>query len=281
MKAISSLVKDIYDLVQNPPDSLDPALTEDFGKRLAQTVAGKLSRSGRQPPRLRVSNLGDKCDRRLWYSVNHPELAEPLSAATRIKFLFGDILELLLLFLAKAAGHTVENEQAEISINGVKGHIDGTIDRALVDCKSASTYSFAKFRDHGLESDDAFGYLTQLGAYGSQVGEGNNHFLAIDKQHGHVVLDSWPKAKEDFGALVARKRSVLSSSAPPERGFHDEPFQASGNRKLGVSCSYCPFKFHCWPGLRTFYYSNHGSNRPVFLSKVVREPRVKENAVQI
>lgn len=272
MKKIQSLVRDIYDFVQNPPEKLDAELVKEFGSRLAELVGRRLSMAERKPPTLRVSNLGEKCLRKLWYSVNHPELAEPLPAPTRIKFLFGDILEQLLLFLAKLSGHTVENEQAEVDIDGVLGHIDGTIDSELVDCKSASTASFSKFSDHTLGEDDTFGYLTQLGAYGSRIGSGSNHFLAIDKQHGHIALDT--HAKGDSGRyrqLVEDKRNVLASSVRPDRGYSDEPHQKSGNRKLGVVCSYCAFKFHCWPGLRVAYYSG----KPVFLTRIVRFPKVE------
>lgn len=272
MKSIKTLVADVYSYIENPPEYVDGVAVGLFVSALGKIVSEKLSAAGRQAPRLRVSNLGERCDRKLWYSVNRPELAEPLSAPTRIKFLFGDILEQLLLLFARLAGHAVENEQQRIEVDDVVGHIDATVDQELVDCKSASTFSFSKFSKHELASDDPFGYLVQLGAYGSRVGSGNNHFLAIDKQHGHIVLDSWAKSTQDYTQLIKRKRAVLANPVMPERGYTDEPHQKSGNRKLGVSCSYCSFKSDCWSGLRVFSYSG----RPVFLTRVVREPRVNE-----
>ena len=59
----------------------------------------------------------------------------------------------------------------------------------------------------------------------------------------------------------------------PERGFDTVAFQASGNQKLGLNCSYCAFKKECWPDLRTFLYANTG---PVYLTKVIKEPNVYE-----
>ena len=61
-----------------------------------------------------------------------------------IAFLFGDIVEEVVLFLARAAGHEVTDEQKEIEINGVRGHIDGRVDGLPVDVKSASSYSYRK-----------------------------------------------------------------------------------------------------------------------------------------
>jgi hypothetical protein len=204
--------------------------------------------------------------------------------ATRLKFLFGDILEELLLFLAKEAGHTVEREQTEIDVNGVKGHIDGIIDGRLVDCKSASTFSFQKFKDHSLPADDPFGYLDQLGCYltGSESldelkDKDVGSFLVVDKTLGNITLDTYPKPSKDYAQVVEQKRKMLEFPEPPERSFTDQKFQESGNRKLGVACSYCPFKFKCWPDLRVFEYAGqNGSKKPVFLTTVVKEPKVLE-----
>lgn len=46
----------------------------------------------------------------------------------------------------------------------------------------------------------------------------------------------------------------------------------NGNMKLPVMCSYCDYKYTCWENLRTFMYSSG----PVFLTKVVNQPKVFE-----
>jgi hypothetical protein len=189
----------------------------------------------------------------LWYSINTPEKGEELPPTAQIKFLFGDILEELLLFLARLSGHIVENEQKEVDLEGVKGHIDGKIDGVLVDCKSASSRSYDKFASHTLGSDD--------GA-----------FLAIDKQLGKICLDKHPKSSVDYKSKVQATREMLAQSEPPERPYVAEPDGKSGNMKLGVACSYCLFKNTCWPGLRTFLYSNG----PRYLTVVQRLPEVPE-----
>ena len=63
----------------------------------------------------------------------------------------------------------------------------------------------------------------------------------------------------------------------PERCYPDIPDGKSGNMKLSVPCSYCSFKEHCWPELRTFIYSNG----PRYLTKVVRTPDVYEATDEI
>lgn len=277
-KSIDSLVDDIYGLFSKTDWTPDPERVEAFGKRLATHIANRASET-RGKPSLRLSQLGQP-DRKLWYSINTPDDGEKLSPEARIKFLFGDILEELLLWLAAEAGHKVEGTQDTIEISGVKGHRDAIIDGRIVDVKSASSYSFKKFQNNGLRSEDPFGYLDQLGSYlyGSRndplVVDGDvGSFLVIDKQLGKITLDTYPRSDVDYTKVVEHKRRVLDLPEPPEQHcYEDEPDGKSGNRKLGVQCSYCPFKWKCWPGLRGFAYSNG----PVYLTDVARLPKVPE-----
>lgn len=281
-RSIDTLVADVQSLVRGGKESLDEERLLALGTRISGKVKSSLSKD-KKVPSLRMSNLGTPCDRKLWYSVNQPDKAEKLSASAKLKFLFGDILEELLIYLAKEAGHTVENEQREVTLHGVKGHIDCTIDGELVDVKSASTNSFKKFNEHRLEGDDPFGYLMQLNSYlHSSVSflkeKEAGHFFAIDKQLGHITLDTYPKEYKDYETIIQNKREILSQTSPPEKGYSDKPEGKSGNRKLGIECGYCPFKWHCWAdanegaGLKAYSYSN----RPQFLTKVARTPKVLE-----
>jgi hypothetical protein len=233
----------------------------------------------RDKPTLRLSNIGTPCQRKLWYTINLPDQAEPLTPAARFKFLFGDILEELLLFLAKEAGHTVEGQQDELEINGIKGHRDAIIDGRLVDTKSASTYSFKKFASNGLREDDPFGYIDQVGAYlEASLGEERltdkdvASFLVVDKTLGNICLDTYPKSDINYQSKVAALKEMVAAPEPPPRHYTPVPEGKSGNMKLCTACSYCNFKKTCWPELRTFLYSTG----PMFLIDVVKEPKVLE-----
>ena len=277
-KSIDTLVEDIYGLFRG--HTVDPERSRLFGEAIANTIANRLaSYSTDREFTLRVSNLG-KPDRQLWYEANDPA-KEELAGHTLIKFLFGDILEHLLLFLAAEAGHEVSHEQTEIEIDGIKGHNDAVIDGVVIDCKSASTHSFKKFRDGTLAQDDPFGYMEQLAGYSRGLGGLPGGFLAIDKQNGHIALMQVPV--EELDALQIEDRikylkDVVTQPEPPERCYDPVPEGKSGNEKLAVGCSYCPHKFKCWAdandgiGLRSFLYSTG----PVHLTKVEAEPRVVE-----
>ncbi len=276
-KTIDTLIEDINKVFLDFHHFDEDRLAK-FGQRLAKTVSFKVNQEASKPT-LRMSNLGTKCNRKLWYSVNTPNDAEHVPVEARTKFLFGHILEDLLLFLAEEAGHRVEGGQDELDINGVKGHRDAVIDGVVVDCKSASSYSFKKFKEGLTYDTDSFGYIDQLQSYlyASQsdpivTDKDRAAFLVIDKQLGHITLDVHKKSNTNYSKLVEIKRNAISQKTPPPRHYTDEPEGKSGNRKLCVECSYCPFKRSCWPGLRTFVYSRG----PVHLSVTNKTPDVPE-----
>lgn len=276
MKKIETLVADIYNLFDTATE-FSKSNVEQFGQRLAGHISNRLSES-RGVPKLRLSNIGTECQRKLWYTINKPEVAEKLSNQTKFKFLFGDILEELLLFLAKEAGHSVEGEQTTLSINGVEGHRDAIIDGRLVDVKSASTMSYRKFESNGLRGNDPFNYLDQLGSYLFASGDDPllkekdvASFLVVDKTLGNICLDTYPKTDVDYHKKVDDLREMLKQPEPPSQAYMPVADGKSGNMKLSTQCSYCPFKHECFSP-RTFLYASG----PVFLTHVERVPKVPE-----
>lgn len=277
MKSLDTLVQDIYALFTEPHE-FSEGNVEEFGKRLATHIKNRIA-DEKPNHTLRMSNLGTRCDRKLWYSINKPESAEQLSPETRFKFLYGDILEELVLFLAKEAGHSVEGTQDTLDIDGIKGHRDAVVDGVVVDVKSASSYSFKKFDNHLTAEQDSFGYLDQLGAYlyaskddPKVLHKDRAAFIAVDKTLGHITVDVQPNTYKDYAKVVESKKALVKLKTPPPRAYTDEPDGKSGNRKLCIECSYCPFKKECWPGMQTFFYSNG----PRFLTVVAREPNVEK-----
>lgn len=297
-KTIDTLVPDIYQVLRNSRLGKGIELTVEqqavFGANLVAKTARALNRSTfvRPPKTLYMSEIGKPCVRQIWYSVYHPELAEQLQPNTQYKFLYGDFLEELTLFLAKLAGHEVTNEQelVEWEHRGwkVRGKKDAHIDGVLVDVKSASSYSFKKFEEGMSDENDAFGYRAQLEGYdvNTIVTPRSNMrmgWVAIDKQNGTLA---WSEHKPDYFKLITSMNKLTkaldNTAVEPARQYALVPDGKSGNEKLGVNCSYCSFKKECWKdsnsgfGLRAFSYSG----RPVFLGTVVREPKVPELSLE-
>lgn len=280
-KTVKTLVSDIYSVLSDGVELTD-AQAQEFGRRMATMMKNRLSvPTSDTEHKLRMSNVGGKCDRKLWYTVNQPGTAENLAPNTKLKFLYGDMVEVLVLFLAEVAGHKVEGAGDKLELAEVPGHRDCVIDGVLIDVKSASGFGFSKFRSHKLEYEDPFGYLSQLSNYlaASQDDDkvqvkGEAGFLAVDKEQGHICLDMYQfKELDKVPEKLEAKKKMVSSDLPPPRAFGDQAYSGvSGNRKLGVECSYCVYKKECWPALRTFLYSTG----PVFLTEVHKTPDVPE-----
>lgn len=274
MPELRNLPDDIYNLFDPSVDhEVNEKNVEWAGEQLKELLRVRLrERQGNNP--FRMSGLG-KPDRQFWYQAKNAD-AEAMAGKTYFKFLYGDVIELLILFLAREAGHTVERTQEEIEVDGVKGHIDAIIDGTVVDLKSASPFGFQKFKKNTVLEDDPFGYVQQLSAYASVLTPGQDAaWVAFDKVGGDICITPLSNSViQDFdvAARIAHLRDVVASDEPPERCYEDEPDGKSGNRKLGTACSYCAYKKECWPGLRTFLYSG----KPRFLTNVARVPDVPE-----
>lgn len=274
-KTLDTLVEDIGKVLTTPQE-ITQEQGDQFGKDLSDVILRRLREGPLQGSELRMSNLGTKCLRKLWYTVNAPEKAEPLHWTTRLKFLYGDLIEELVLFLSGIAGHTVTGRQETLNIDGIKGHRDGKIDGTLVDVKSASGYGFKKFEQGLRTEDDSFGYLPQLASYrfADKTDEGKSGaFIGVNKETGEICVDVHEDLPvEETPGIIARAKLAVNSPEPPERHYGPEPDGKSGNEKLSTPCSYCQWKATCYPGLRGFAYSNG----PRFLVKVERQPEVPE-----
>lgn len=283
MKSIHTLVPDIYQVVETR-GGWDQVVTDYYLSRSEATIKSRLQDElEEREPTLRMSNVGKPCGRELWYSLNG-SASEQLPAHVLLKFLYGDILEDLLLSLCRAAGHTVEGEQDRMEINGLVGHRDCVIDGVLVDVKSASTWSFKnKFKGQLQdEGADGFGYIRQLSSYLAASKDDplvkdktNAGFLVIDKTTGEICLDMYDLSKEVASAedFVDERIAMVNSKSVPSRPWEDVPHGKSGNRKTPDGCRFCDYKKKCWPGVRTFV---DWSGKPTFMTKVVRQPKMNE-----
>ena len=282
MKQIETLVEDIYNLFTLDPIDMDEEEVDKhidtFGDMLKVHIKDFLYEKPRDRGNLRLSAIG-KPDRQLWYDVNKPLLDAELKPSTRIKFLYGYILEELLLMCSSIAGHKVSEQQKEVTLEGVKGHQDSMIDDVLVDCKSASGPGFDKFKHNRVTEDDPFGYIAQISAYAQANGVDRAAFLAINKSTGEICLT--PIHHMDMinaKGRIQHLKGMVTKGSMPDRCYSDVPDGKSGNHKLSVGCVYCSHKRECWSdvnqgrGLRVFSYAK-GKR---YLTRVGKEPDVEE-----
>ena len=285
MKTTNTLVDDIYNLVQykSPDRSVDAEqIIDDFGEACKALMRKEFTQRGSFDGRkLRMSNIG-KTDRYLWNHYNNVGPKEKMQPHTLVKFMYGHLIEEMLLLFVRLAGHTVTHEQAEAEVQGIRGSMDCKIDGIVTDVKSASTFGFKKFKDATLAFDDPFGYIDQIKGYARSEGETKVGWLAMDKANGHLTFlkydledeeaPAYPILKKDIEDRIIHIKEMVKQEEPPELCYKTVPDGKSGNMKLAMGCSYCHFKHACYPNLRAFAYS-YG---PRYLTEVVNEPKVQE-----
>lgn len=279
-KDITTLIPDIEKLVTSGTDVPAPtSMSNDIALAYSRQLR---KRSGsRKPDTLFFSELGSPCDRKLWYGYHKQELAEPIPPSAKVKFMYGDMLESLVLQLCRDAGHSVTDEQREVEYNvpgtkyRVRGRIDAVVDGLLVDVKSVTKHSEKKF--YGGLRDDPFGYYAQLNGYASVMEHTEAGFLTIQKELGHIKMFPIKQSDTSFATSVARAVGVVELSDTAMMTVPRlEPVDANSagtNKKLCTTCSYCPYKYVCWEGeLRAFSYSG----KVELLTQVASVPRVPE-----
>lgn len=283
MKNLDTLIQDIYSklegLSSGEPLNIDEKELDLTVARIKESIlAWSQPRDPETGFRLRMSNIGRPL-RQLWYESQSSSDPHVVSGSTQIKFLYGHILEEIVLMLVRMAGHEVTSEQKEIDVSGIKGHMDCVIDGEVIDVKTASKFAFNKFKNGSLADNDPFGYLAQLSGYETAEGTTQGGFLVINKESGELCLFrpddlEKPNVKEK----IQEVKAAIAIDTPPKRCYAPLAEGKKGNMKLPSGCSYCPYKFECHSdandgdGLRAFKYSNG----PVYFTKVAVEPRVEE-----
>ncbi len=277
MKTLDTLAADIDQLFFKGKE-IDDANLDGLLANIKLLIRERLLSKPEEAPRIRMSKLGTP-DRKLWYEQHVP--LPRTSSSNALKFIYGDIIEQLIIFLAKEAGHTVEDEQKEFEIDGIKGHQDCKLDGVVVDIKSASAYAFRKFSERTLFKDDPFGYIAQLSSYAHANGVDEAAFVGVNKESGAIcilplqqidLIDA-PKRIEQVKVLAAP-----DAPKPQKKCYEPVPHNKGENLTLNKNCTYCPYAKDCWSdandgkGLRYFKYATG----ILPLTKVVNMPRVEE-----
>ena len=277
MKKLENLVSDIYSvlspLTEGEALDISDKDIDDFGEAIKDVVRHWATPKARDSNTLRMPNIG-KPSRQLWYDLKYKrEESSFEDSHLPIKFLYGHLLEEVLLFLVKMSGHKVEDEQKEVEVKGVKGHIDCKIDGEVIDIKTASGFAFNKFRNGTLREDDPFGYMAQLAGYEEAEGTTNGGFLVINKESGELTLYQPEELDKPYAPKIIEDiKESLNNNEPPEVCYEPIPEGKSGNMKLPKNCVYCNHKFRCYPDLRVFKYSKG----LVYFTEIVNEPKVEE-----
>jgi hypothetical protein len=283
MSKLDSVVPDIYKHLEGLSDGKPLPLTEeDIDSTLVRIKEALMSwavpSERNKDFTLRMSNIG-KPSRQLWFEKRDPEGRGGVNGPTQIKFLYGHLLEEIVLMLVRMAEYNVTDEQKEVKVKGIVGHMDCKIEGEVVDVKSASNFAFKKFQQGRLAQDDPFGYLGQLAGYEEAEGTEEGGFLVINKESGELCMHRPEDLdKPNINTKIDQLISALEVDDLPEMCYSPIPDGKKGNFKLPKGCSWCKYKFECHKdsndgnGLRVFKYANGLS----YLTHVEVEPQVEE-----
>ena len=236
-------------------------LIDEFGEMCKDAFRKQFTNKREKSFRARMSNIGKPlCQLQMEKSNAKPE-GQPYN--NKMRNTFGDLIEALAVTIIKASGIKVDSTQKSVSYNMDKSKIDGTYDieigNSIYDIKSASPYAFEhKFGDEGgfnsIVEDDSFGYLSQGYLYSESENKRFGGWIVINKSTGEWLVTETPTEDEKYKniAINLSKENLhaLDEGKPFRRCFSDieETFRKipTGNRVLGIVCSFCPYKFPCW-----------------------------------
>jgi hypothetical protein len=242
-------------------EDVQAALTRQFVDKRNKEFSMRLSAMGRP-----------YCQ--LWFEKNHPDKATAKSNSFLMNMMIGDIVEAVFKGLLTEAGIGYADGE-KCTLKAGKHEINGTpdmiMDGAVDDVKSASDWSYKhKFQSYDtLAASDSFGYVAQLAGYAKALGVKAGGWWVINKATGDfkyvpaTTIDVDKEVRE-----IASKADALSDNKF-ERCYEalDETFRGkpTGNKILGRECSWCSYRYACWPTLQ---------ERPSILSKAENPPMV-------
>ena len=199
--------------------------------------------------KLYLSGAG-KCARQLAYGYHGFEpRGKKVDSRSKIVFFMGDLVEFMIIPLAKLAGCNLvatglQQTTVSFKANGemVYGHPDGLLiepeENFLVEIKSMSSYGFDKFQDGDI--DDS--YLAQVNCYLEGTNLKRCVMVAVNKDSGVLHEQIVTKDNAIVEACRLNLKNVLNSSP----GLLPDPkYQKDEKGFYPWQCLYCAYWGHC------------------------------------
>ena len=242
---------------------MPPHILDEFADNCKQAL-NKQFNEQRGDFRLRMSNAGKPLCQLQMQAKGVKE--EPPTYAFKVRMAMGDVLEDLMIAVIRASGIDIKKTHGKVKLpinkeTSIEGEFDIELDDGIYDIKTASPYAFEnKFKPDDaydrIKEQDAFGYVTQGHGYGMASEKPFKGWIALNKSTGEIAVAearNTNKEKEEVHAKILKTFKSLSNGKPFKRCFTDVPEvfykKPTGNRTLGIECSYCSFKKECWKDL--------------------------------
>ena len=247
------------------PVSVSSEIIDEFGELCKEAFKKQFTQEREKKFRIRMSNIGRPICQLQMEKENKGADIEEQPYNSKLRNMFGDIIEVITYAMMKASNVNIESYQKKVKYKihdelEMSGSTDVEIDGKVYDIKSASPFSYDKKfgKDGGgftkVAEDDVFGYLSQGYLYAEALGKPFGGWIVINKSTGEIQLAAPPtddsKYKEQAIGLAKRNAEHILNGKEFKRCFTDEEetFRQvkTGNRKLGTICSFCSYKKPCW-----------------------------------
>ena len=257
--------------------------------RDVQEAVEKQFNQGERKFTLRMSNIGRPyCQ--LWFDKNKPEEGIDMPANFLMNMMIGDIVEAVFKGVLTEAGVDF-SDGFKSTLTVGKHKIDGThdliMDKRVDDIKSASPWSYNnKFKDYAtLKLHDSFGYIGQLAGYSKALGVEPGGWWVVNKGTGEFkYVSAWDMTvdRQDILNEVNEKADKLAENTfercfePVEETFRKKP---TGNKILGEECSWCKYRYKCWPSLQELPSLASQAKEPPMVAyiEIANEYKEKQN----
>ena len=214
-------------------------------------------------PYLGMSELGNECNRYLWYSFRW---AYTETTSKRMQRLWdrGHREEPVLLDLLKSVGVRIESEQNEyVDCAGhVKGHSDGVITgvieapktRHIFESKALADKYFRQLCKDKLQKYSSV-YYGQVQLYMHYEKCTRALFIAVNKNDDNLYIERIHYDKAYAKDLIFKGTCIVLDETPPPRAYPEPTF---------FKCKWCDAKEQCWKdkpldrNCRTCIYSTPG-----------------------
>lgn len=210
---------------------------------------------------LGMSQIGDSCSRKLWYSFRHAG-REKFDAATLKRFSDGHRTEDLVIERLRLVegldivSLTHEGGQIRVTDHGghFSGHLDGTVDgllqapktRHVLEVKCVGEKGFAKFKKAIADYGEKAALKAWNPVYYAQ-GQAYLHYTGLTRHYIVVATPGgrdWTSARTEYNAadalqIVTKAKRIIDAQEPPERISKDASWW---------ECRFCTFSGICHGG---------------------------------
>ena len=196
---------------------------------------------------LGASQLGEECDRKIWYTYHRP--SPKIEPRVQRIFDMGNLIEDYLIKILIESGLEVWDTDKETGkqfgfVDGpVKGHCDGVIKDIpesskphLLEIKSAKNSRFNDIKKNGIQSSNDQ-YWVQAQVYAHKLKLERILFIVMNKDTSELYKERFHVEHIIAEGAITRGKEIVAMKTEPKRADKSSTF---------YNCKWCNFREECW-----------------------------------